>query len=52
MKVLSLFDGISACHLALTKAGFNVDTYYTAEIDKYATKISEHHSLMLCVLVM
>lgn len=43
MKVLSLFDGISACHLALTKAGFNVDTYYTAEIDKYATQISEHH---------
>jgi len=43
MKVLSLFDGISACHLALTRAGIEVDTYYTAEIDKYATQISEHH---------
>jgi len=43
LKVLSLFDGISACHLALTRAGFEVDTYYTAEIDKYATQISEHH---------
>lgn len=41
MKVLSLFDGISACHLALTRAGFEVDTYYTSEIDKYATQISE-----------
>jgi DNA-cytosine methyltransferase len=43
MNVLSLFDGISACHLALTKAGFEVDTYYTSEIDKYASHISEHH---------
>jgi len=43
MKVLSLFDGISACHLALTRAGIEVDTYYTAEIDKYATQISEYH---------
>lgn len=41
MNVLSLFDGISACHLALTIAGFKVDTYYTSEIDKYATQISE-----------
>ena len=43
MNVLSLFDGISACHLALTKAGFEVSTYYTSEIDKYASQISEHH---------
>jgi DNA-cytosine methyltransferase len=41
MNVLSLFDGVSACHLALTRAGFEVGTYYTSEIDKYATKISE-----------
>lgn len=43
MKVLSLFDGISACRLALTRSGINVDTYYTSEIDKYATQISKHH---------
>lgn len=43
MKVLSLFDGISACHLALTRAGFEVDNYYTSEVDKYATQISEKH---------
>ena len=40
MNVLSLFDGISACHLALTRAGHTVDTYYTSEIDKYAEQIS------------
>ena len=41
MNVLSLFDGISACHLALTKARHTVDTYYTSEIDKYAEQISK-----------
>jgi DNA-cytosine methyltransferase len=43
MNVLSLFDGISACKLALTRAGHTVDNYYTAEIDKYAEKISMAH---------
>jgi len=41
MNVLSLFDGISCCHLALSKAGVEVNKYYASEIDKYATKISE-----------
>lgn len=41
MNVLSLFDGISACRLALERSGFTVDTYYTSEIDKYAEKISD-----------
>lgn len=40
MIVLSLFDGISACRLALERAGHSVQTYYTAEIDKYASAIS------------
>jgi DNA-cytosine methyltransferase len=43
MKVLSLFDGISACHLALRRAGFEVSTYYTSESVKYAAPISEHN---------
>lgn len=43
MKVLSLFDGISACHLALERAGHKVDKYYTSEIDKYAEQISMYH---------
>ena len=41
MKVLSLFDGISCGRVALERAGFNVETYYASEIDKYATKVSE-----------
>lgn len=40
MNVLSLFDGISACRLALERAGHTVENYYTAEIDKYAEQIS------------
>ena len=41
MNVLSLYDGISCGMIALERAGFNVANYYAAEIDKYATKISE-----------
>ena len=41
MKVLSLFNGISGCHLALDKANIEVDTLYYAEIDKYANKVTE-----------
>lgn len=40
MNVLSLFDGISTCHLALEKAGLTVDRYYSTEIDKYAIQIA------------
>lgn len=41
MKVLSLFNGISGCHLALDRAEISVDTLYYAEIDKYANKVTE-----------
>lgn len=41
MNVLSLFDGISCGRLALQRANVPVTTYYTSEIDKYATRISE-----------
>lgn len=41
MNVLSLFDGISTCHLALDKAGIKVDKYYSTEIDKYAIQIAD-----------
>ena len=43
MNVLSLFNGISALHLALDRAGIDINTCYYAEIDKYANKITEHH---------
>lgn len=41
MNVLSLFDGVSCGMVALERAGIVVKNYYAAEIDKYATKISE-----------
>jgi DNA-cytosine methyltransferase len=41
MKVLSLFDGISAGQLALQRAGIVVDAYYASEIDKYAIQITQ-----------
>lgn len=40
MNVLSLFDGISCGHVALERAGINVDNYYASEIDEYAIKIT------------
>ena len=41
MKVLSLFDGISAGQLALQRAGVAVDAYYASEIDKYAISVTD-----------
>lgn len=40
MIVLSLFDGISCGRVALERAGISVGTYYAAEIDEAAIKIS------------
>ena len=39
MKILSLFDGMSAGRIALERAGFEVEEYYASEIDKYASTI-------------
>lgn len=41
MKVLSLFDGMSCGRIALERAGFNVDTYYASELDKYAITVTQ-----------
>ncbi len=41
MKILSLFDGISAGQLALQRAGIAVDAYYASEIDKYAISVTQ-----------
>lgn len=43
MRVLSLFDGISAGRVALERAGIPVSAYYASEIDTYAIKISKHN---------
>ena len=42
-NILSLFNGISALHLALDRAGIEINTCYYAEIDKYANKVTEKH---------
>ena len=41
MNVLSLFDGMSCGQLALQRAGIQVNNYFTAEIDKYAIKVTQ-----------
>ncbi len=41
MNVLSLFDGKSSGYTAMELAGIPVDAYYSAEIDKYAIKVSD-----------
>jgi DNA (cytosine-5)-methyltransferase 1 len=38
IKVLDLFSGIGGFHLGLTKAGFEVESYFS-EIDKYAIDV-------------
>lgn len=41
MKILSLFDGMACCRIALEKLGVNVDAYYASEIDKHAIKVAQ-----------
>jgi site-specific DNA-cytosine methylase len=43
MKVLSLFDGISAGQLALKQANQTVDQYYASEVDKYAIQLTQRN---------
>ena len=40
---LALFDGISCGRVALDRLGISITKYYTSEIDKYATAISDFH---------
>lgn len=40
IRVLSLFDGISVGMLALKRAGFDVEKYYSSEIKTKAMKCS------------
>jgi DNA-cytosine methyltransferase len=41
MNVLSLFDGMSCGHIALDKAGVQVDNYFASEVDKYAIQVAQ-----------
>jgi len=40
LKILSCFDGISACQVALKNLGIEYD-YYASEIDPYAIKVTQ-----------
>lgn len=42
-NVLSLFNGISGCHLALDRTGLPFGIVYYSEIDKYANAVTQHH---------
>ena len=41
MNVLSLCDGMSCGQIALKELGIPIDTYYAAEIDKNAIKVTQ-----------
>lgn len=41
MKVLSLCDGMSACHIALDRVGISVEEYYAAEIKEIAIRVTK-----------
>ena len=41
MKVLSLCDGMSCCHIALDRAGVEVTEYYAAEIKEIGIKVTK-----------
>lgn len=41
MVVLSLFDGISCGNYVLEKLGFNIEKYYSSEIEKNAIEVSK-----------
>lgn len=43
INVLSLFDGCSAAYLALQKSGFEVNNYYSSEIDKHCLTVQKYH---------
>ena len=41
MNVLSLFDGMSCCQIALNRAGIKYDKYYASEVNKYAIAVTQ-----------
>lgn len=41
MNVLSLFNGMSFCAMALESLNINVNKYYSSEIDKYANQAAQ-----------
>ena len=43
MKVLSLCDGMSCCHIALDRAGIPVEEYYASEIKDIGIKVTQYN---------
>lgn len=43
MKVLSLCDGMSCCHIALDRAGIPVGEYYASEIKDIGIKVTKYN---------
>lgn len=43
MKVLSLFNGMSCGQIALERAGYEVEEYYSSEIKKHAIELTQHN---------
>ena len=41
MNVLSLFNGMGFCAMALESMGINVNKFYSSEIDKYANQATQ-----------
>ena len=42
-NVMSLFDGMSCCQIALKELGIKVDNYYASEIDERAIQVTQHN---------
>lgn len=43
INVLSLFDGCSTAYVALERAGFKINNYYSSEIDKHCIAVQNYH---------
>lgn len=43
INVLSLFDGVATGFVALKRAGFEIKSYKSSEIDKNCIKVQNHH---------
>lgn len=41
INVVSLFDGMSCCQIALDRLNIRVNKYFASEIDKYAIKVTQ-----------
>ena len=41
MKILSLCDGMSCCHIALDRADIAVEEYYAAEIKEIGIRVTK-----------